>query len=83
MLPRPAGLADLSGRERQVLELLAQGHTNQEMAKKLFLSVKTVETYRARIADKLGLKTRAEVVRYALEVGLLGSADADKATQAE
>src|SRR5436309_991564 len=69
---RAAGLASLSGREKQVLELLAQGHTNQEMAKKLFLSVKTVETYRARIAEKLGLRTRAEVVRYALELGLLG-----------
>jgi DNA-binding NarL/FixJ family response regulator len=80
--PRPAGAASLSGRERQVLELLAQGHTNQEMAKKLFLSVKTVETYRARIADKLGLRTRAEVVRYALEVGLLGAPEANQPTHA-
>src|SRR5262245_45442279 len=66
-----AGPAGLSGREREVLTLLAQGHTNQEMARRLFLSVKTIETYRARIAEKLGLRTRAEVVRYALEVGLL------------
>ncbi len=73
----PAGVADLSSRERQVLEMLAQGHTNQEMANKLFLSVKTVETYRARIASKLGLKTRADVIRYALETGLLGPMDAN------
>src|SRR5581483_3215387 len=58
----PAGLASLSGREREALALLAQGHTKQEIAKKLFLSVKTVETYRARITGKLGLRTRAEVV---------------------
>jgi DNA-binding NarL/FixJ family response regulator len=67
-----AGSAALSPREREVLILLARGHTNQEIANKLFLSVKTVETYRARIADKLGLRTRADLVRYALEVGLLG-----------
>jgi DNA-binding NarL/FixJ family response regulator len=66
-----AGLAALSGREREVLTLLVQGHTNQEIARRLFLSVKTIETYRARIAEKLGLRTRAELVRYALEVGLL------------
>jgi DNA-binding NarL/FixJ family response regulator len=70
--PRPAGFASLSAREREVFTLFAQGHTNQEIASKLFLSVKTIETYRARIADKLGLRTRAELVRYALEVGLLG-----------
>jgi len=68
---RPGGLASLSEREREVLTLLVRGHTNQEIAGKLFLSVKTIETYRARIADKLGLRSRAELVRYALEVGLL------------
>jgi DNA-binding NarL/FixJ family response regulator len=70
--PAARGFAGLSAREREVLTLLAQGYTNQEIADKLFLSVKTIETYRARIADKLGLRSRAELVRYALEVGLLG-----------
>lgn len=69
---RSAGTAGvLSQREREVLELLAQGHTNQAIADKLFLSVKTIETYRTRIADKLGLRTRADLVRYALEMGIL------------
>lgn len=67
------GLGSLSDREREVLELLAKGFTNQEIAAQLFLSVKTIETYRARIAGKLGLRTRAELVRYALEVGLLAA----------
>ena len=59
----------LSEREHQVLRLLALGHTNQEIAKQLFLSVRTVETHRARIVQKLGLKTRAEIVRYAFSSG--------------
>jgi two-component system, NarL family, response regulator NreC len=61
----------LSDREREVLRLVAQGHTNQHIADHLSLSVKTVETYRARLMTKLGLKTRAELVRYALSAGLL------------
>jgi two-component system response regulator NreC len=61
----------LSPRERQVLRLLAQGYTNQQAAKWMRVSVKTVETYRARIAQKLGLHSRAELTRYALESGLL------------
>jgi DNA-binding NarL/FixJ family response regulator len=61
----------LSQREREVVELLAQGHTSQKVADQLFVSVKTVETYRARIAEKLGLRSRADLVRYAEEVGLL------------
>ena len=65
--PAPA----LSPRERQVLELLARGHTNREIAGRLFLSVKTVETHRARLSDKLGLHRRADLVRLALELGLL------------
>jgi DNA-binding NarL/FixJ family response regulator len=69
--PGSTGFAALSGREREVFMLFAQGHTNQQIADRLFLSVKTIETYRARIAEKLGLRTRAELVRYALEVGLL------------
>lgn len=61
----------LSDREREVLRLVAQGHTNQQIAERLSLSVKTVETYRARLMAKLGLSTRADLVRYALSVGLL------------
>ncbi len=53
------------------LRLIALGYTNQQIADRLSLSVKTVETYRARIADKLGLRTRAELVKYALQHGLL------------
>ena len=61
----------LSDREREVLRLLALGHTNQEIAKMLFISVRTAETHRAHIMQKLGLGTRAELVRYALVNGLL------------
>jgi DNA-binding NarL/FixJ family response regulator len=74
---QPTGLAGLSSREQEVLTLLVQGHTNQEIARRLFLSVKTIETYRARIAEKLRLRSRAELVRYALEVGLLGPGKAN------
>jgi two-component system response regulator NreC len=61
----------LSDRERDVLRLLALGHTNQEISEKLFVSVRTAETHRAHIMQKLRLSTRAELVRYALEQGLL------------
>jgi len=61
----------LSDREREVLRLLALGHTNQEIAKTLFISVRTAETHRAHIMRKLRLTTRAELVRYALAQGLL------------
>ncbi|MGH3023958.1 MAG: response regulator [Gaiellaceae bacterium] len=61
----------LSEREREVLRLLALGHTNQEIAKMLFISVRTAETHRAHIMQKLRLATRAELVRYALAEGLL------------
>jgi two-component system response regulator NreC len=61
----------LSDREHEVLKLLALGHTNQEIASMLFLSVRTVETHRAHIMQKLRLSTRAELVRYAMEQGLL------------
>ena len=56
----------LSEREHEVLRLLALGHTNQEIAKTLFISVRTAETHRAHIMRKLGLSSRAELVRYAL-----------------
>jgi two-component system response regulator NreC len=62
---------DLSRREREVLRLLAQGHSNQEVGDKLSVSVKTVETYRTRIQEKLGLKGRAELYRFAAESGIL------------
>ena len=61
----------LSDREREVLRLLALGHTNQEIAKMLFISVRTAETHRAHVMQKLRLSTRAELVRYALAEGML------------
>ena len=61
----------LSDREREVLRLLALGHTNQEIAKELFISVRTAEAHRAHIMQKLRLSSRAELVRYALDEGLL------------
>ena len=61
----------LSDREREILRLLALGHTNQEIAKMLYISVRTAETHRAHIMQKLRLQTRAELVRFALQQGLL------------
>jgi DNA-binding NarL/FixJ family response regulator len=61
----------LSEREREVLRLLALGHTNQEIAKLLYISTRTAETHRAHIMQKLRLSSRAELVRYALAQGLL------------
>jgi two-component system response regulator NreC len=63
----------LSQREKAVLRLVAEGYTNQEAADRLCLSVKTIETYRMRLAEKLGLRTRADLTRYALEIGLIGA----------
>ena len=63
----------LSEREQEVLRLLALGHTNQEIAKQLYISVRTAETHRAHIMQKLRLASRAELVRYALAEGLLES----------
>ncbi len=65
------GTGVLSQREAEVLQLLALGYTNQQIAEELCLSVKTVESYRARIKAKLGLEGRAHLVRYAIEIGLL------------
>ena len=74
-VPAAPGRADdtdgLTKREREVLRLLALGHTNQHIADMLFLSVKTVETYKARLKVKLGIKGRADLVRYAMRQGLL------------
>ena len=63
--------SDLSEREIEVLRLISLGHTNSEIAEQLFLSVRTVESHRAHIQQKLGLSTRAELVKYALEHKLL------------
>src|SRR5262245_36056894 len=62
---------DLTQRERDILRLIALGYTNQEMAGKLYLSVRTIEAHRRHILDKLRLKTRADLVRYALEHGMV------------
>jgi len=70
-IDREAGLKDLSTREQEVLALTAEGYSSREIGKKLFISPKTVDTYRARIMDKLGLNHRSELVRFALKVGLL------------
>jgi two-component system response regulator NreC len=70
--PTPdAGEDDLSERETEVLKLIALGHTNTEIAEHLYLSVRTVESHRAHIQQKLRLSTRAELVRHALEHGLV------------
>jgi two-component system response regulator NreC len=66
---RPANL--LSDRELQVLKLVARGYTSAEIAKQIFVGVKTIETYRSRLAEKLGLRTRSDVVRFAVQMGLL------------
>jgi two-component system response regulator NreC len=74
--PRASGSSDeLSSREGEVLRLVALGHTSQQVADQLCISVNTVDTHRAHIMDKLGLRGRAQLVRYAMAKGLLeGSA---------
>ena len=71
--PSPSSVEpdDLSDRERDVLRLLALGHTNAEIGDRLFLSVRTVETHRSHIQRKLDRTTRADLVRYAIEHGLI------------
>ena len=64
-------LHKLSSREQEVLALTAEGYSSKEIGEKLFISPKTVDTYRSRIMDKLGLSHRSELVRFALKVGLL------------
>jgi DNA-binding NarL/FixJ family response regulator len=76
---RPPGgqaASPLSPREREVLDLIAQGYTNQQIADRFGLSVKTIETHRSRLVEKLGLRSRAELVRYALDSGLFPGGDA-------
>jgi DNA-binding NarL/FixJ family response regulator len=62
---------DLSDRETEVLRLIAWGHSNKEIGTQLNISVKTVETYKARLTEKLALKSRTEIVRYAVRQGWL------------
>jgi two-component system response regulator NreC len=69
--PPPGPPDDLSEREVDVLRLIALGHTNAEIAQQLYLSVRTVETHRSHIQQKLGLSSRADLVGYALERGLI------------
>jgi two-component system response regulator NreC len=71
--PPPGSPDELSGREVDVLRLIALGHTNAKIGEQLYLSVRTVETHRSHIQQKLRLSTRAELVGYALERGLIGS----------
>ena len=61
----------LSARELQVLRLVARGYTSAQIAKQIAVSVKTVETYRSRFAEKLGLRKRSDVIRFAMQMGLL------------
>jgi two-component system response regulator NreC len=61
----------LSEREREVLSLIAQGYTNAQTADRLYLSTKTIETYRARLMTKLGITQRAQLVQHAMQMGLL------------
>jgi DNA-binding NarL/FixJ family response regulator len=70
---RLGGVAELTGREAEVLKRTAQGQTNKEIARHLDVSVKSVETYKARGAEKLGLGTRADIVRYASTQGWLAA----------
>ncbi len=71
--PPPGPPDDLSDRELDVLRLIALGHTNSEIAGQLYLSVRTVETHRSHIQQKLRVSTRAELVGYALERGLIAT----------
>jgi two-component system response regulator NreC len=74
--PPPGPPDDLSEREVEVLRLIALGHTNTEIAQQLYLSVRTVETHRAHIQQKLRMSSRAELVGYALQRGLIGGDEA-------
>lgn len=67
----PDELSQLSGRERQVLQLLADGHSNKEIAEKIFLSVKSVETYRSRLMKKLNLKDVVALTKFAIRHGII------------
>jgi two-component system response regulator NreC len=66
---QPANI--LSRRELQVLGLVARGYTSAQIAKQIFVGVKTIETYRSRFTEKLGLRNRSDVIRFAVRMGLL------------
>ncbi|MBL7858437.1 MAG: response regulator transcription factor [Cyclobacteriaceae bacterium] len=68
---RHSKVSDLTKREEEVLTIVANGKSNKEVAEELFISVKTVETHKAHILDKLGLKNNAELIKYALKNGLI------------
>ena len=68
-----AGYDVLSDREKQVLKLIAEGYTNQQIADALFLSIKTVMTHRTNLMEKLGIHNRTELVKYAIRKGLIGT----------
>lgn len=61
----------LTNREREILQLIAEGHTNKEIARMLYLSVKTVETHRARLMKKLDIHSASELTRYAIQKGII------------
>jgi two-component system response regulator NreC len=63
----------LSNRENEILQLLAQGFTNKQIAEQIYVSIKTVESYRLRLGEKLGLRTRSDFTHYAFKMGLLNS----------
>ena len=65
------GYERLSPREKEILKLIVMGYTNRQAAEELFLSEKTIETYKSRLMSKLGLHSRVELVRYAIQVGLI------------
>lgn len=69
--PMAQGLRVLSPRELEILKLVAEGHTNQEIADQLFLSIKTVQAHRANVMEKLGLENITQLVRFAIRYGLL------------
>jgi two-component system, NarL family, response regulator NreC len=74
--PKTAKL--LSEREMQVLRLVARGYSSKQIAGQIFVSAKTVETYRARLLEKLGLRSRSDLIRYAVHTGLLNAEAIDK-----
>lgn len=67
---QPASLSSLTSREREVLQLIAEGHSAREIAQRLHLSVKTVETHRRQIMEKLGIRSVAELTKFAIREGL-------------
>lgn len=76
--PNQGGRARLTAREVEVMTLLARGMTYREAGLRLHVSVRTIETHRRNFAEKLGLRTRADVLRYALEQGLLAPGDVER-----